>query len=159
MHARQTANPDPEHIGLDFEAVTIPYLDALYNMAFRLTHNAEDAEDLVQETYLKAYKYYDKFTEGTNLKAWLFKIMKNTFINSYRKKQSQPPQSAFSDIEESFESQVSADTIRQIKNPEDEILDHRRQVSIAIAGRVDDNLASCSRTWLGVRGALSRAAG
>ena len=112
MHARQTANPDPEHIGWDFEAVTIPYLDALYNMAFRLTHNAEDAEDLVQETYLKAYKYYDKFTEGTNLKAWLFKIMKNTFINAYRKKQQVPPETDFGDIEESFESLVSEEVKR-----------------------------------------------
>ena len=85
----------------------MPYVDALYNTAYRMTRNAEDAEDLVQETYLKAYKYYDKFEEGTNFKAWLFKIMKNTFINNYRKKQLTPHQSDFAEIEESFESQVS----------------------------------------------------
>ncbi len=111
---------DPR-LGWDFEAAAIPYLDGLYNMAFRLTHNAEDAEDLIQETYLKAYKHYDKFQAGTNLKAWLFRIMKNTFINGYRKRQSQPPQSAFSEIEGSFESLVETSD-GQIKNPEQEIL-------------------------------------
>ena len=74
---------------------TLPHLDALYNMAYRLTRNPDDAEDLIQETFFKAYKYYDKFEEGTNLKAWLFRIMKNSFINGYRKKQNQPPESAF----------------------------------------------------------------
>ena len=102
----------------------MPYLDALYNTAFRMTRNAQDAEDLVQETYLKGFKYYDKFEEGTNLKAWLFKILKNTFINSYRKAQLQPPQSDFADIEESFESQISEDAVRQIRNPEDELLEN-----------------------------------
>lgn len=73
--------------GWNFEAAAMQFVDALYNTAYRMTRNAEDAEDLVQETYLKAYRYYDKFEEGTNFKAWLFKIMKNTFINNYRKKQ------------------------------------------------------------------------
>ncbi len=107
----------------DFETAAIPFLDSLYNMAYRLTRNAEDAQDLVQETYLKAYKYYDKFEKGTNLKAWLFRIMKNTFINNYRKKQNQPPQSAFSDIEDSFESIVSEEAGPRIKDPEQVILD------------------------------------
>jgi RNA polymerase sigma-70 factor (ECF subfamily) len=88
-----------------------------------MTRNAEDAEDLVQEAYLKAYKYYDKFEEGTNFKAWLFKIMKNTFINSYRKKQQAPPQSDFADIEESFESLVSDEAGPKTKNPEEELLE------------------------------------
>ncbi len=109
--------------GWDFEAAALPFLDALYNTAYRMTRNAEDAEDLVQEAYLKAYKYYDKFEEGTNFKAWLFKIMKNTFINSYRKKQQAPPQSDFADIEESFESQVSEEAGQKIKSPEEELLE------------------------------------
>jgi len=109
--------------GWDFEAVAMPFVDALYNTAYRMTRNAEDAEDLIQETYLKAYKYYDKFTEGTNFKAWLFKIMKNTFINNYRKQQSAPPQSDFADIEESFESQVSEEVTRKVKDPEEELLE------------------------------------
>lgn len=107
----------------DFETAAIPFLDSLYNMAYRLTRNAEDAQDLVQETYLKAYKHYEKFQKGTNLKAWLFRIMKNTFINNYRKKQTQPPQSAFSDIEDSFESMVSEEAGSKVKDPEQVILD------------------------------------
>ncbi len=108
--------------GWDFEAAAMPFVDALYNTAYRMTRNAEDAEDLVQETYLKAYRYYDKFQEGTNFKAWLFKILKNTFINNYRKKQQQPPQSDFADIEDSFESQLSEEVTRQMKSPEQELL-------------------------------------
>lgn len=109
--------------GWDFEAAAMPFVDALYNTAYRMTRNAEDAEDLVQETYLKAYRYYDKFEEGTNFKAWLFKIMKNTFINNYRRRQLSPALSDFSEIEESFETQVSEDAVRQIKNPEEELLE------------------------------------
>lgn len=110
--------------GWDFEAAAMPFVDALYNTAYRMTRNPEDAEDLVQETYLKAYRYYDKFEEGTNFKAWLFKIMKNTFINNYRKRQQAPALSDFADIEESFETQVSEETSRQIRNPEDELLEN-----------------------------------
>jgi len=109
--------------GWDFEAAAMPFVDGLYNTAYRMTRNSEDAEDLVQETYFKAYKYYDKFQEGTNFRAWLFKILKNTFINSYRKKQQIPPQSDFADIEESFESQVSDQATRKIKSPEQELLE------------------------------------
>ena len=111
--------------GWNFEAAAMPFVDALYNTAYRMTRNAEDAQDLVQETYLKAYRYYDKFEEGTNFKAWLFKIMKNTFINNYRKKQQSPTLSDFAEIEESFENQVSEDSSRQqLKNPEEELLEN-----------------------------------
>ena len=110
--------------GWDFQAAAMPFVDALYNTAYRMTRNSEDAEDLVQETYLKAYKYYDKFAEGTNFKAWLFKIMKNTFINNYRKKQQVPPQSDFAAIEESFETQVSDQHKRKICDPEEELLEN-----------------------------------
>ncbi len=110
--------------GWDFEAAAMPYVDSLYNTAYRMARNAEDAQDLVQETYLKAYKYYDKFQEGTNFKAWLFKILKNTFINSYRKKQQQPAQSAFSDIEDTFESRLDDEVLRKNLTPEDELLEH-----------------------------------
>ncbi len=109
--------------GWDFEAAAMPFVDALYNTAYRMARNAEDAEDLVQETYLKAHRYYDKFQEGTNFKAWLFKILKNTFINTYRKKQQVPPQSDFADIEDSFESQLSQEATGQMKSPEEELLE------------------------------------
>ncbi len=106
----------------DFQGAAMPYLDSLYNTAYRMARNSEDAEDLVQETYLKAYKYYDKFQEGTNFKAWLFKILKNTFINSYRKKQQTPPESDFSEIEDSFERLVSDEVSSRTRSPEDEFL-------------------------------------
>src|SRR2546428_374819 len=99
----KTADAYEHEQGWDFEKAAMPYVDSLYNTAYRMTRNSEDAEDLVQETYLKAYKYYDKFEEGTNFKAWLFKIMKNTFINNYRKKKLTPHKIDFSEIEESQE--------------------------------------------------------
>ncbi len=110
--------------GWNFEEVAMPFVDALYNTAYRMTRNAQDAEDLVQETYLKAYRYYDTFEEGTNFKAWLFKILKNTFINTYRKKQKTPPQSDFAEIEDSFESRLSTDVSGKMKSPEEEILEN-----------------------------------
>ncbi len=106
----------------DFRAATMPFMDALYNTAYRMTRNAQDAEDLVQETYFKAYRYYDKFEEGTNLKAWLFRIMKNTFINNYRKNQRIPPQTDFADLEGGLETRVREDAAGRIKNPEEEFL-------------------------------------
>lgn len=81
-----------------FEAEALPLLDQLYGGALRLTRNPSDAEDLVQETYLKAFKAFDSFKEGTNLKAWLYRIMTNTYINSYRKAQRQPSQLPTDDI-------------------------------------------------------------
>lgn len=116
------ADPGGGPVSWEFEAAALPFLDALYNMGYRLARNADDAQDLVQETYLKAYRYYDKFEKGTNLKAWLFKILKNTFINGYRKRQNRPIESAFEDVEESFESSLRDDVVQGIKNPEQELL-------------------------------------
>ncbi len=75
-----------------FERDALPLLDQLYGAALRMTRNPADAEDLVQETYVKAYSAFRSFKEGTNLKAWLYRILTNTYINSYRKKQRQPAQ-------------------------------------------------------------------
>jgi RNA polymerase sigma-70 factor (ECF subfamily) len=69
----------------EFEALTMGHLDPLYAAALRLTRNEGDAEDLVQDTYLRAYRFFDRFERGTNIKAWLFKILTNTFINRYRR--------------------------------------------------------------------------
>jgi RNA polymerase sigma-70 factor (ECF subfamily) len=107
-----------------FAELAMEHMASLYTAALRMTRNPADAEDLVQETYLKAYRYYDKFEEGTNFKAWLFKIMKNTFINNYRKRQQAPALSDFAEIEESFENQVNEDAARPMKNPEEELLEN-----------------------------------
>jgi RNA polymerase sigma-70 factor (ECF subfamily) len=70
----------------EFESLSMDHLDALYSAGLRLTKNERDAEDLVQDTYLRAYRFFDKFERGTNMKAWLFKILTNTFINKYRRR-------------------------------------------------------------------------
>ena len=83
----------------EFEDVAMEHLDSLYNMAIRLVYNKEAAEDLVQETYLKAYRFFDTFQKGTNIKAWLFKILRNTFINKYRKMVNLPSEIFYEDVE------------------------------------------------------------
>lgn len=81
-----------ENSSARFEAEALPLLDQLYGGALRMTRNPADAEDLVQETYMRAYQAFDSFKPGTNLKAWLYRIMTNLYINSYRKAQRQPSQ-------------------------------------------------------------------
>lgn len=81
-----------------FEEEFLPQIDALYTFAYHLTYNEEDANDLVQETYLKAYRFVESYNEGTNAKAWLFRILKNAFINQYRKKSKQPTQVDYEEI-------------------------------------------------------------
>ena len=83
-----------EFIKLSFE-----HMDALYSTALRLTRNQLDAEDLVQDTFVRAYRFFDKFESGTNFKAWIFKILTNTFINKYRKKVKEPQRVEFEKIE------------------------------------------------------------
>ena len=83
-----------------FEQEALQHLDALYRTALRMTRNPQDAEDLVQETYLRAYRFFDKFQPGTNLRAWLFKILTNAYINRYRKQATQPRVDSLDDSEE-----------------------------------------------------------
>ena len=83
---------------LRFERDALPFLDQLYSAAMRMTRNPADAEDLVQETFAKAYSSFHQFRPGTNLKAWLYRILTNTFITNYRKKQRQPQQSMSEDV-------------------------------------------------------------
>ena len=83
-----------------FERDALVYIDQLYSAAMRMTRNPQDAEDLVQETYAKAFAAFHQFREGTNLKAWLYRILTNAFINTYRKKQRQPQQSDAQEIED-----------------------------------------------------------
>ena len=83
----------------EFEAVALEHFDVLYSTAMRLTRNPAEAQDLVQETYLKAYRFFDRFEPGTNIKAWLFTILRNTHINTYRKASRQQEQTDFERVE------------------------------------------------------------
>ncbi len=89
---------DPQVLAARFQEEALPLLDQLYGGALRMTRNPQDAEDLVQETYLKAYRSFHSYRPGTNLKAWLYRIMTNTYINSYRKKQRQPVEAPTEEI-------------------------------------------------------------
>jgi RNA polymerase sigma-70 factor, ECF subfamily len=97
----RTAAPEDEAAQrARFERDVLPLLPNLYGAALRLTRNPQDAEDLVQEAYLRAYRGFSGFQEGTNLRAWMYRILTNTFINTYRKKQRQPQTVADEDIED-----------------------------------------------------------
>ncbi|MGI9608402.1 MAG: sigma-70 family RNA polymerase sigma factor [Acidimicrobiales bacterium] len=85
-----------------FADAAMPLMDQLYSAALRMTRNAADAEDLVQETYLKAYRGYERFQEGTNLKAWMYRILTNSYINRYRAKQRRPDETDLSDVEDMY---------------------------------------------------------
>lgn len=86
----------------EFQSEAIPHMDILYNYALRLTGNTEDASDLLQETFLKAYRFWDKFEQGTNCRAWLFRIMRNSYINRYRKAVKTPEHVDYDEIKEFY---------------------------------------------------------
>ncbi|MET4639019.1 RNA polymerase sigma-70 factor (ECF subfamily) [Mycetocola sp. 2940] len=97
----ETLPPEPENDPRAlFEEQALPFLDQLYGAAMRMTKNPSDAQDLVQETFVKAYAAFGQFTQGTNLKAWLYRILTNTYINIYRKKQREPFQGTIDDLED-----------------------------------------------------------
>jgi RNA polymerase sigma-70 factor (ECF subfamily) len=85
-----------------FEDEALSYLDALYRTGLRMTHSEAEAEDLVQETYIRAFRFRHQFAPGTNLKAWLFRILTNTFINQYRRRAARPETTELDDVEESI---------------------------------------------------------
>lgn len=91
-------NPSKTKYDKIFENELLPHVGALQTFAYHLTYNQDDADDLVQETYLKAYRFIDKYDEGTNAKAWLFKILKNAYINEYRKRVKQPTKVDYEEI-------------------------------------------------------------
>jgi RNA polymerase sigma-70 factor (ECF subfamily) len=107
-----------------FERDALQYLDQLYSAALRMTRNPADAEDLVQEAYAKAYGSFHQFQEGTNLKAWLYRILTNTFINTYRKKQREPRQSGTETVEDWQLAQAESHMSTGLKSAEAEALEH-----------------------------------
>lgn len=88
----------------DFDEEAMPHMNLLRNYAYKITGNQLDADDLLQETYLRAFRFFDKFEKGTNCKAWLFRIMKNLFINKYRKNQKEPGKVDYEEIENFFDN-------------------------------------------------------
>lgn len=103
-----------------FEVEALPHMDALYRTALRMTKNSNDAEDLVQETFVKAYRFWDKFEQGSNCRAWLFKIMTNIFINDYRAKSRAPQSVDVDDIDDGYLYNYLADS-KSGQNPEQQL--------------------------------------
>jgi RNA polymerase sigma-70 factor, ECF subfamily len=107
-----------------FEEDALQYARQLYSAALRMTRNPSDAEDLVQETFLKAYRAYDSFEEGTNLKAWLYRILTNTFINKYRADSRRPRQSELGDVEDLYMyRRISRGDAAESRSTEERVLD------------------------------------
>ncbi|MGK8525468.1 sigma-70 family RNA polymerase sigma factor [Nocardia asteroides] len=114
---------DDAELAQRFERDALPLLDQLYGAALRMTRNPADAEDLVQETYVKAYQGFKSFREGTNLRAWLYRILTNTYINSYRKKQRQPAQYPTDEITDWQLAATAEHTSQGLRSAEVEALD------------------------------------
>ena len=115
----------PEELRDLFEEQAIPFMDQLYGAALRMTRNPADAGDLVQETFVKAFAAFKNFQQGTNLKAWLYRILTNTFINSYRKKQRDPYQGTIDELEDwQLGSAESLTQGRSARSAEAEAIDH-----------------------------------
>lgn len=116
-----------------FAAEAMQYTPQLYSAALRMTRNGADAEDLVQETYLRAYRSFGSFQDGTNLRAWLFRILTNTFINTYRAKQRRPQETELADVEDLYMYR-RLDTLNQAaRSAEDQLFDLFTDVEVKAA--------------------------
>jgi len=115
-----------------FSELAIEYMPSLYTAALRMTRNPADAEDLVQETYLKAYRAFNSFAEGTNLKAWLYRILTNTYINAYRAKKRRPEESDIDDLENFYlyRRLGGLEGATAGRSAEDEVLDHFTETEV-----------------------------
>ena len=92
-----------------FDKEFMPQIDSMYNFAYRLTNDEDDANDLLQDTYMKAFRFINSFQQGTNAKAWLFRILKNSFINDYRKKSKEPSKIDYQEVETVYNSNEDAE--------------------------------------------------
>src|SRR3981189_2566910 len=115
-----------------FAELAMPHMGSLYTAALRMTRNPADAEDLVQETYLKAYRAFNTFQAGTNLKAWLYKILTNTFINSYRSKKRRPEQTELDDVEDLslYRRRGGLEAATACRSAEEEVLEHFTEADV-----------------------------
>jgi RNA polymerase sigma-70 factor (ECF subfamily) len=118
-----------------FSDQAVPFMASLYTAALRMTRNPADAEDLVQETYLKAYRAFGGFKEGTNLKAWLYKILTNTFINSYRSRKRRPEQTDLDEVEDLYlyRRLGGLEAVAASRSAEEEVLDHFTDADVKAA--------------------------
>jgi len=116
-----SATPDLRSL---FEEQALPFMDQLYAAALRMTRNPADAQDLVQETFVKAFAAFKQFEQGTNLKAWLYRILTNTFINTYRKKQREPFQGTIDELEDWQLGGAESTTASSSRSAEAEAIDH-----------------------------------
>ncbi|HEX6886771.1 MAG TPA: sigma-70 family RNA polymerase sigma factor [Candidatus Nanopelagicales bacterium] len=116
-----------------FERDALPHLDTLYSAALKYTRSPSEAEDLVQETFLKAFASFHQYRDGTNLRAWLHRILTNTYINTYRKKQREPQQSNTEDVEDWQMARAEAHTSVGLRSAEAEALDHLADVDVVEA--------------------------
>lgn len=107
-----------------FEEEALPHLNALYNYARSISHSDQDAEDLVQETFMRAYRYFHQYTPGTNCKAWLFTILRNLYNTKYKKYKRTPDQVHYDAEEQIYEQIVNEDLTSVIKNPEEEFFEN-----------------------------------
>jgi len=105
----------------DFEAEALEHLDAAYKTAYHLTRDPVGAEDLVQETYLRAFRFWDQYEKGTNCRAWLLRILRNTFINQYRKRKAQPARVDYTELDRYYDQLVDAATVPKPKDPSEEL--------------------------------------
>ncbi|ODA91405.1 RNA polymerase subunit sigma [Leifsonia xyli subsp. xyli] len=115
---------ETEDLGALFEEQALPFMDQLYAAALRMTRNPADAQDLVQETYVKAFAAFRQFQQGTNLKAWLYRILTNTFINMYRKRQREPYQGTIDELEDWQMGGAESATAPASRSAEAEAIDH-----------------------------------
>lgn len=102
---------DSKKLYIEFENEALPHLNALKSYALKLTNDPEEADDLLQDTMLKAFRFFDKFEKGTNCKAWLFQIMKNSFINNYRKNSKEPDKVDYEDVQNFYEN-IKSDEVK-----------------------------------------------
>ncbi|MGO0576663.1 sigma-70 family RNA polymerase sigma factor [Ornithinimicrobium panacihumi] len=118
------ATESPQDRAARFEREAMPLLDQMYSAALRTTRNPTDAEDLVQETYAKAFAAFHQYRPGTNLKAWMYRILTNSYINTYRKKQRQPLESDAAEVEDYQLARAASHTSKGLRSAEMEALDH-----------------------------------
>ncbi|EIF00308.1 RNA polymerase sigma-70 factor, TIGR02947 family [Saccharomonospora glauca K62] len=123
MSTTEPATDTARELADRFEREAMPLVDQLYSAAMRMTRNPADAEDLVQETYLKAYAAFASFKQGTNLKAWMYRILTNTYINGYRKRQRQPLQQPTEEITDWQLAQAESHTSTGLRSAEVEAMD------------------------------------